>query len=333
MINKQEYLCENAQRLDTFLAEAIGQTRSQVAQLIKKATVSVDAKSVNRPGIKLKGGEKVVVVFPELQDESESKYIDFEKEVSWAKDVAILYEDDAVLVINKPSGVTVHPAPSVKEPTLVDWLKYKGIRLSTISAEERHGIVHRLDKGTSGAMVIAKTNESHEFLSKQLQDKSMGRYYIAVIEPPLKEEMYAVESNIGRSAHNRLKMASGLEHGKYAKTLFAHLALSNDERLQLIACKLFTGRTHQIRVHLESFNRHIVGDHIYSIKPKQENSERILLHAYTLYFIHPTTESRMFFHAELDAYTKAFLEKKFDMERVNEIIDSEYIMRSFPTTA
>jgi len=330
MINRQEYLCKNTQRLDTFLAEAIGQTRSQVAQLIKKSAVEVDGKSVTRPGVKLKGGEKVTVTFPKLQ-ESENEIKDFETEVPWANDVEIIYEDEDVLVINKPSGVTVHPAPSVKEPTLVDWLKHKGIRLSTISGEERHGIVHRLDKGTSGAMVIAKNNEAHEYLSAQLQDKSMGRYYLAVIEPPLKEEMTEIESNIGRSSHNRLKMACGLEHGKYAKTVFAHLALSEDEKLELIACKLFTGRTHQIRVHLESFNRHIVGDHIYAVQPRQESSERILLHAYILYFIHPVTESLMTFRAGFDSYMETFLEKKFDMEKTDEIINSDNIVRSFNT--
>jgi 23S rRNA pseudouridine1911/1915/1917 synthase len=193
--------------------------------------------------------------------------------------------------------------------------------------------VHRLDKGTSGAMVIAKNNEAHELLSAQLQDKSMGRYYVAVIEPPLKEEMTFVESNIGRSSHNRLKMACGLEHGKYAKTLFSHLALSNDEKLELIACKLFTGRTHQIRVHLESFNRHIVGDHIYALQPKQESAERILLHAYILYFIHPVTKSKMLFKADFDTYMKNFLENKFDMEKIDEIIDSDNIVRSFTTAS
>ncbi|MEO1938272.1 MAG: RluA family pseudouridine synthase [Sulfurimonas sp.] len=330
MINRQEYLCQNPQRLDTFLAEAIGQTRSQIAQLIKKSAVEVDGKSVTRPGVKLKGGEKIVVTFPEVK-ETDNGIKDFESEVAWADDVGIIYEDEDVLVINKPSGVTVHPAPSVKEPTLVDWLKHKGIRLSTISGEERHGIVHRLDKGTSGAMVIAKTNEAHEFLSEQLQDKSMGRYYIAVIEPPLKEEMTFVESNIGRSSHNRLKMACGLEHGKYAKTLFRHLALSQDEKLELIACKLFTGRTHQIRVHLESFNRHIVGDHIYALQPRQESSERILLHAYILYFIHPVSKNRMIFMADFDTYMKKYIENKFDMENINEIIDSDNIVHSFNT--
>jgi 23S rRNA pseudouridine1911/1915/1917 synthase len=322
--NIQEYKCNLAQRLDTFLAQEIGQTRSQIAQLIKQEAVSIEGKKVSRPGIKLKSGQNIKVEFPQAT-ESKPQEVDF--------DVEILYEDDDVLVINKPSGVTVHPAPSVKEPTLVDWLKHKGIRLSTISGEERHGIVHRLDKGTSGAMVVAKSNEAHEFLSKQLQDKSMGRYYLALVTPPLKDDVTIVESNIARSPHNRLKMACGLDHGKYAKTMFKHLALSGDEKTELLACKLFTGRTHQIRVHLESLNRHILGDHIYGLSPKIEKAERILLHAYLIYFIHPKTKEKLFFKAEFDSVIQETINKKFDREILNEVITSEYIIHSFTTAS
>lgn len=321
-MKKEEYLCEDPERLDLFLSQMIGQTRSQVAQLIKLNAVKVDKKDVSRPGVKLKGGQVVSVEFPEAKAMAPLD-VDF--------DVEVLYEDEDVLVINKPSGVTVHPAPSVKESTLVDWLKHKGVRLSTISGEERHGIVHRLDKGTSGTMVIAKNNEAHEFLSAQLQDKSMGRYYIAVITPPLKDDITTIESNIGRSANNRLKMACGLSHGKYAKTSFKQLCLADDERSQLIACKLFTGRTHQIRVHLESVNRHILGDHIYAQSPKAENAERILLHAYIIYFIHPRTKERVLFEAVFDQYMREKIEKKFDTEIVNEVLQSDYIMDSFST--
>lgn len=324
MIKKEEYICENPQRLDIFLSETIGQTRSQVAQLIKHDCVVVEGKKVARAGIKLKSGQKVSVEFPEAK-EKVALDVDF--------DVEVLYEDEDVLVINKPSGVTVHPAPSVKDATLVDWLKHKGVRLSNISGEERHGIVHRLDKGTSGAMVIAKNNEAHEFLSLQLQDKSMGRYYIAVVTPPLKDDITQIESNIGRSANNRLKMACGLAHGKYAKTEFKQLALSEDENNQLVACKLFTGRTHQIRVHLESINRHILGDHIYAQSPKAEKAERILLHAFIIYFIHPRSKKKVLFKAEFDEYMQDKLEKKFDTERLHEVMDTEYIMHSFSTNS
>lgn len=322
MTETKEYICVHPERLDTFLSQEIGQTRSQIAQLIKNATLLVDGKEVSRPGVKLKSGQKVIVNFPEVKSQAPLEV---------AFDVEVLYEDDDLLVINKPSGVTVHPAPSVKEPTLVDWLKHKGIRLSTLSGEERHGIVHRLDKGTSGAMVIAKNNQAHEFLSSQLQDKSMGRYYIAVISPPLKEDLTVVESNIGRSSSNRLKMACGLEHGKYAKSAFKQLALCSDDKTQLIACKLFTGRTHQIRVHLESLGRHIVGDHIYAQSPNMEKSERILLHAYILYFTHPSTGKEHFFVADFDAFMQEKLNKKFTTETLNEVMETHNILHGFST--
>ncbi len=322
MMKKEEYCCEDAERLDVFLSKTLGQTRSQISQLIKLGAVSIEDKVVARPGVKLKEKQIVTVTFPQMKHE-EACEVDF--------DVDILYEDDDVLVINKPSGLTVHPAPSVKEATLVDWLKHKGVRLSTITAEERHGIVHRLDKGTSGAMVVAKNNNAHEFLSAQLQDKSMGRYYIAVVSPPLKDDLTLVESNIGRSANNRLKMACGLAHGKYAKTLFKQLTLSEDQKSQLLACKLFTGRTHQIRVHLESLNRHILGDHIYAQNPLAEKAERILLHAYIIYFIHPTSKKRVLFKAAFDPYMQEKLDKKFEKEILNEVLQNEYIMDSFST--
>jgi 23S rRNA pseudouridine1911/1915/1917 synthase len=317
----KNYKSTEIQRLDIFLSKEIGQTRSQIAQLIKKDCVFVDDKKVTRPGVKLKIDQNIKVEFP---------YPKKEKALDVDFDVEILYEDDDVLVINKPSGITVHPAPSVKDVTLVDWLKYKGISLSTISGEERHGIVHRLDKGTSGTMVIAKNNEAHQFLSQQLQDKSMGRYYLAIVNPPLKETLTTIEKNIGRSSHNRLKMAC-VDSGKYAKTEFSALALSNDETTQLLACKLFTGRTHQIRVHLESLNRHIIGDHIYAIAPKQEKSERVLLHAYIIYFIHPTTKEKLSFVAKFDENMKQYIDKKFNSEQINEIMEPSYIFDNFNT--
>lgn len=321
MNETKTYICDAPERLDTFLASRIAKSRSQIAQLIKKECVYVDGKIVSRSGVKLKENQTVKVEFPELKTNPPLD-INF--------DVEILYEDDDVLVINKPTDLTVHPAPSVKEATLVDWLKHKDVRLSTLSGEERHGIVHRLDKGTSGAMIIAKNDEAHEFLSLQLQDKSMGRYYLAVVNPPLKEDLTLIECPIARSTHNRLKMAC-LQHGKYAKTLFYTLALSKDEKNQLLACKLFTGRTHQIRVHLESINRHIIGDCIYAQNPKTENAERILLHAYLIYFIHPRSKEKLSFVALPDKQMVKYLENKFNMEQINEVIDPSYIVRGFAT--
>jgi 23S rRNA pseudouridine1911/1915/1917 synthase len=299
---------DNAQRLDNFLSQKLHQTRSQISNFIKNGFVKVDDKVVTKPGLKLKPNQNVFIFFPEVET-LDAKDVDF--------DVDIIYEDDELLVINKPSGVVVHPAPSVKEATLVDWLKQKGIRLSTISGEERHGIVHRLDKGTSGVMVVAKTNQAHQKLSKQLEDKSMGRYYLAVITPPLKEEITTIDKPIGRNPKNRIKMGI-VDGAKEAKTSFLGLSLSKDLKKQLICAKLYTGRTHQIRVHLESISRHIIGDEVYAKGQATSFKERILLHAFVIYFIHPKTNEKLYFKAGLDKEYKKYLEEKFDTEMISE---------------
>lgn len=314
-----QFITEEAIRLDLFLTQKLGQTRNQIAQLIEQNCVSVDGKATAKSGLKLKPSQEVSIRFPKPKS-TPAQEIDFEVEV--------LFEDDDVLVINKPSALTVHPAPSVKEPTLVDWLKHKGISLSTLSGEERHGIVHRLDRGTSGVMVIAKNNEAHEALSLQLQDKTMGRYYLAIITPPLKEAITYIDRPIGRSSHNRLKMSIS-ESGKTAKTAFAKLMQSHDETQELIACKLFTGRTHQIRVHLESISRHIIGDHLYGTSPKSGKMERIMLHAYNLYFTHPTSKEKVTFTAPIGPVMEDYLTKHFDSKELHELIDPLRIERRF----
>jgi 23S rRNA pseudouridine1911/1915/1917 synthase len=307
MSKETTFTVSKIERLDAFLAERLGETRNQIAYLIKQGSVSIDGKSTTKPGVKLKIGQSLHVSFPEVAPHK-ALPVDF--------DVEILFEDDDILVINKPSGVTVHPAPSVKEATLVDWLILKGISLSTISGEERHGIVHRLDKGTSGVMVVAKNNASHEYLSAQLQDKSMGRYYLAVITPPLKEQHTMIEAKVGRSHNNRLKMAD-VEHGKEAKTLFSSLLLSEDEKMQLIGCKLFTGRTHQIRAHLETISRHILGDHLYGIKSKNAKITRIMLHAYVMYLKHPKTHEIMQISAPVPVPMYEYLNNNFNKENLD----------------
>ncbi len=309
----------DSERLDTFLAHALKQTRNQIAQLIKGGHIRVDTEVGTKPGLKLKAGQRLHVTFPALIPQT-AQAIDF--------DVAVLYEDESILIIDKPSDLTVHAAPSVKEATLVDWLIHKGISLSTISGEERHGIVHRLDKGTSGVMVIAKTNEAHEKLSQQLQDKSMGRYYLAIVTPPLKEHHTLIEAPIGRSSHNRLKMAD-IADGKSAKTLFCALSRSRDGKEELIGAKLFTGRTHQIRVHLETINRHILGDHLYGVKSKEGKISRILLHAYVMYLTHPKSGERMQFFADIPQAMRDHLQKFFDQEPLDALLSPDSFSRHF----
>ena len=243
------------------------------------------------------------------------------------KDVEIIYEDEHILVVNKPYNLTVHDAPSVKDATLVDWLKLKKISLSTISAEVRHGIVHRLDKGTSGVMVVAKTNEAHIGLSKQLEEKSMGRYYLAIIDMPLKENIL-IEKPIGRNPNNRLKMSIEND-GRNAKSAFSKISLSDNEKFELIACKLFTGRTHQIRVHLSSINRHILGDNLYGFKGELNKINRFYLHAYYLYLTHPITNKQMSFKANLPNDMDEFLNINFQRENINDKLNENNIISNF----
>ncbi|MDK2040875.1 RluA family pseudouridine synthase [Aliarcobacter butzleri] len=325
----KNFIVLETNRLDKFLAQNIDASRNQIEQLIKKEFVKVDGKIINKTGLKLKENQNVEVFFPEVQL-NKLKDEEFLKNSLEDKEVEIIYEDDYILVLNKPYNLTVHDAPSVKDATLVDWLKLKNISLSTISGEERHGIVHRLDKGTSGVMVIAKTNEAHLNLSKQLEDKSMGRYYLAILDLALKENVI-IEKPIGRNPNNRLKMSIE-ENGRYAKSAFSKIALSDNEKFELIACKLYTGRTHQIRVHLSSINRHILGDNLYGFKGELNKINRFLLHAYYLYLTHPVTNKQMCFKANLPEDMKNFLNTNFQKENINDKIDEKHIINSFSFT-
>jgi 23S rRNA pseudouridine1911/1915/1917 synthase len=322
----KNFIVEEENRLDKFLATKIEASRNQIEQLIKKDFVSVDGKIVSKTGYKLKLNQNIEVNFPQTEI-SDVKNEDFIKESLKDKKVEIIYEDEHILVVNKPYNLTVHDAPSVKDATLVDWLKLKKISLSTISGEERHGIVHRLDKGTSGVMVIAKTNEAHTFLAKQLEDKSMGRYYLAIIDLPLKDNVI-IEKPIGRNPNNRLKMSIE-QNGKNAKSAFLKITQSKNEKFELIAAKLFTGRTHQIRVHLSSINRHILGDNLYGFKGDLNKINRFYLHAYNLYLTHPITKKQMSFKANLPEDICKFLNENFNMENMNDNIDENSIISNF----
>ncbi len=322
----KNFIVQEPNRLDKFLSLNIGASRNQIEQLIKKEYVKVDEKRINKTGLKLKVGQEVEVHFPEteLNPIKDEKLL---KESLGDKKIEIIYEDKYILVINKPYNLTVHDAPSVKDATLVDWLKLNNITLSTISGEERHGIVHRLDKGTSGVMVIAKTNEAHSALASQLEDKSMGRYYLAIVDLPLKDNL-VIEKSIARNPNNRLKMAI-IESGKKAKSAFTKVATSNNGKNDLIACKLFSGRTHQIRVHLASINRHILGDNLYGFKGELNKINRFYLHAYILYLLHPITKEKMSFKANLSEDMQNYLDKNFDKGEIDDKIAETNIISSF----
>lgn len=316
-----ELTCQEANRLDVVMSEALQKPRNQIEKLIKNIGVSVNGVAVKKSSYKLKVDDVVSYHFIEAPKSDTQYSIDF--------DVPVLYEDDDLLIINKPPFLTVHGAPSVKEATLVDWLKSKNISLSTISGEERHGIVHRIDKETSGALVIAKNNEAHVHLAEQLESKSMGRYYLALIDVPLKENC-VVELPIGRNPNHRLKMAV-VASGRFAKSAFCKIALSKDTKTELIAAKLFTGRTHQIRVHLATMSRHILGDSLYGFKSQNVTIPRVMLHAYCVYLTHPRTHQRLHVQAPLWDDMNTFVAHHFNKEEIDEKITLDRIVNGFDT--
>lgn len=295
-------------RLDLFLNQKLDISRSQALNLIKKKLIKINDKIAQKSGILVKPND--VITLSQIIDD---KPIESKSNIS----IQIIYEDDDILVINKPPYLATHGAPSLKEESLVDWLRANNMRLSNISGEMREGIVHRLDKQTSGVMVVAKNNLSHIFLSKQLQSHAMGRLYIALIDLPLKDDI-EIECYLSRNPKNRLKISktNNKTNARYSKSNFFKLLLSEDSNQEMILAKLSTGRTHQIRAHLESFNRHILGDSLYGYKGMEM---RIMLHSYILFLEHPKL-GKMSFVADMFDDMQDYLQNNFNMERVNEIL-------------
>lgn len=315
----QKIYAHKALRLDVFLSKELQQSRSQIAALIKNKGLKLNGTVCNKSSYKLKIGDELEV-------------LDFAPQIPTPHyepnfDIEILFEDEDLLVINKPSGLVVHSASSVKEATLVDWLLAKNFTLSNLNGAVRAGLVHRLDKGTSGALLIAKNNATHQFLSQQLSDKSMGRFYLALINLPLKDDIIIVEKPLIRSNKNRLKKIALHEKSKgskEAKSAFANLLSQNG--VNLIAAKLFTGRTHQIRAHLESLNRHILGDELYGYKGKKV--ARVMLHSYFLYFTHPKKKEKFFIKAPIyDDFS--MIVNEFDKGEFDEKTSLDYIKHCF----
>ncbi|WP_033617741.1 RluA family pseudouridine synthase [Helicobacter pylori] len=315
---------KNYKRIDEFLAKELQISKNQALSLIKEGLVFCQKKEVKKGGLALKEGDAIALLTPKITPKPLKRDLDLEIEV--------IFEDDDLLVLNKPPNLIVHKAPSVKEPTLVDWLESKNYQLSNLGSKERYGIVHRLDKDTSGGIVIAKNNFTHVHLSEQLKTKMMGRYYIALLSTPLsrKGEKVSVECYLTRNPNNRLKMmAIKNEKGRYSKSEFTSL-LTSQNNLNLIGAKLYTGRTHQIRTHLEYLNRHIIGDNLYGLNealPKEEI--RIMLHAYLIEFKHPRSEQKLRFKVPLLKDMLEYLKKIFDKENLDEVLDEEKILHAF----
>lgn len=284
-----EYEAFVGERIDKAVTEVQGAlSRAYVQQLIEEGHITVSGRRV-RPGYKLKAGDTVEVFVPAPKPlETVAQDIPLD----------IVYEDDSVLVINKPAGMVVHPAAGNYEDTLVNALLHHcGDSLSAIGGVMRPGIVHRIDKDTTGLLIVAKGDHAHQHLSAQLKTRTLSRKYYALVHGNVKEDGGTVDVSIDRDVRDRKKMAVTKTGGREAVTHFE--VVERFGQYTLLKCKLQTGRTHQIRVHMRHIGHPIVGDKTYGVKKEAFQLSGQLLHAGEIGFIHPDTEQEMTFSAPL----------------------------------
>ncbi len=301
-----EYTASDEQegmRLDQFLAgELTQQSRSYIQKLIKEERATVNGKKA-KASLKIHEDDQIKMIIPPLKELS----VEAEK-----MDLDIIYEDEDVILINKPKDMVVHPCPGRYSGTLVNGLLYHcKDQLSGINGVLRPGIVHRIDKDTTGVLVVCKTDMAHRSLAQQLKEHSITRKYEAIVYNNFQEEEGTVEGPIGRSPVDRKKMAIEYKHGKPAVTHYKVLSHLN-HRFNHIQCQLETGRTHQIRVHMSSIKHPLLGDTIYGPSPKSTGlsvPDGQCLHARILGFIHPRTGEYMEFEAPLPEYFSELLKK------------------------
>ena len=293
-----ERICESDARLDVFAAEAADITRSRAGALIREGCVLVNGSQQAKAGCKLRAGDRVTVRIPEAEPASiEAEDIDLD----------ILYQDADVAVVFKPSGMVVHPAAGNERGTLVNALLKHLDNLSGIGGEIRPGIVHRIDKDTSGLLLVAKNDRAHVSLSDQIRAHSVHRAYQAIVIGNLRDDEGFVDAPIGRHPTDRKRMAV-VPGGREARTNWRVL-----ERLRgatLIEARLTTGRTHQIRVHMASVGHPVLGDPVYGPKKSPYPvAGGQLLHAFQIGFVHPVTGEEMRFTAPPEPRFLEWLEK------------------------
>ena len=284
------------ERIDKYLMDNTDMSRSKIQRMIKSDNILVNKKSVKNSYI-LNINDEI-----EINDEY-SEEITIEKENI---PLDIVYEDDYLLVINKPSGMVVHPAPGNYHNTLVNALMYHCNNLSTINGEIRPGIVHRIDADTSGLLLVAKNDKVHADLAEQIKNKKVLRKYIALVKGVIYEDTATIDAPIGRDENDRKKMAVTDKNSKKAITNIK--VLERYKNATLIECILETGRTHQIRVHLSYINHPVINDPIYGSN-KDDKSFGQMLHAKTIGFIHPITKKYMEFNIDVPQEFKVIQEK------------------------
>ncbi|CAM3170416.1 RluA family pseudouridine synthase [Streptobacillus ratti] len=268
---------ENLERIDTYLSKKLDETRSRIQELIKSENILVNGKKT-KASYKVSIGDDIFINIPELKD------VDI---VPQNIDIDIVYEDKYLAIINKYAGMVVHPSKGHEENTLVNAIMYKIKDLSGINGDLRPGIVHRLDKNTSGLIIIAKDDKTHFKLSEMFKNKEIKKIYYAIVKGKVNKKSCKIETMIGRNPNDRKKMAV-VGTGKHAVTNFE--VIDSNENFSLLRINLETGRTHQIRVHLSHFFFPILGDDVYG---RKDEYNRQMLHAYSLSFIHPITSEKI----------------------------------------
>jgi len=278
---------ERSGRIDSYLAEQISQSRSKIARYIADGYCSVNEKPIDKASYPIFQGDHIQLTLPQSKPCSAVLPQDIP--------IDIIYQDDSFLAINKAAGMVVHPAAGNEEGTLVNALLYHVKDLSGINGESRPGIVHRLDKDTSGVLLVARNDAAHINISEQIQNRSIQKYYLAIVHGLMKDDVGSIVKPIARHKTDRKRMAV-TEYGKYAETHWQVLNTQNNTSLLLL--RIITGRTHQIRVHLSSLSRPVVGDIIYN-NQNVSKKNRLLLHAYRIQFQHPLTDETISITAEL----------------------------------
>ncbi len=290
---------QGGERIDRFLSEEIADlSRSYIQKLLKEGSISVNGKAV-KANYKVNAGDEILVEIPEP-----------EMPDILPEDIPldILYEDDDILIVNKPKGMVVHPAPGHYSHTLVNAVLYHcGSRLSGINGVLRPGIVHRIDMDTTGSLLICKNDRAHQILAEELKEHSITRRYHAIVHGNLKEDTGTVNAPIGRHPVDRKKMSTKSSSGRHAVTHYRVLERFGD--FTYIECELETGRTHQIRVHMSSIGHPILGDAVYGPARCPFRLQGQTLHAKILGIRHPSTGEYMEFDAPLPEYFSELLDR------------------------
>ena len=297
---------ETGERIDSFLSGKTDFTRTRIQQLIKDRNITVNGKPT-KSSYKIEENDEIAIEVPEVET-TEIKPENIK--------IDIVYEDSDIAVINKQAGLVVHPAHGHYSGTLVNAILYHIKDLSGINGEIRPGIVHRLDKDTSGLIVIAKNDKVHAALTEMFQEKKIRKTYLAILKGKLNKSEGKIVTQIGRDKNDRKKMTVIDDVAKGKNAITNYKVVSQNNLFTLVKVNIETGRTHQIRVHMRHLGYPILGDSVYG---RKDNEKRQMLHAYKLEFLHPVTGHQMEFTGEIpEDFQKAL--KKSDL-KIDEITD------------